>query len=212
MRTIAIAAAKGGAGKTTLATTLAAQAAGEGERVAMLDLNSDQASLTHWWALRGEPANPHVVRDRASVTASAARLRPSGWDWLILDCPPLEYALLEAAVCVADVVLIPVRPSGFEMLAVDATAEICRRKSTPFAFVLSAVDQRFKRINAQSRGELSELGTVLEASLSYRLAYLAAPADGKAGFEIEKDLCGESLALWQEVESFALSGCAGEAA
>ena len=212
MRTIAIAAAKGGAGKTTLATTLAASAVGEDERVAMFDLNSDQASLTHWWALRGEPANPHLVRDTASVTASAARLRQSGWDWLILDCPPLEYALLEAAVCVADVVLIPVRPSALEMLAIDATAEICRRRSKPYAFLLSAVDQRFRRINAQTRAELSGLGPVLEAQLSYRLAYLTAPAMGMAAFEIEKDLCGESLALWREVESFALSGCAGEAA
>jgi CobQ/CobB/MinD/ParA nucleotide binding domain len=55
MRTIAFLTQKGGAGKTTLAASLAVAAAGAGERVIALDLDP-QASLARW-GKRREAAN-----------------------------------------------------------------------------------------------------------------------------------------------------------
>ena len=55
MRTIAFLTQKGGAGKTTLAASLAVAAAGAGERVIVLDLDP-QASLARW-GKRREAAN-----------------------------------------------------------------------------------------------------------------------------------------------------------
>ena len=55
MKTIAIASAKGGSCKPTCTATLAARAAKDSSRVAILDLNQDQGNLTDWWTLRGRP-------------------------------------------------------------------------------------------------------------------------------------------------------------
>ena len=51
MRTILVANPKGGCGKTTLATNLAAYLAGQNQRVAMWDLDRQKSSLD-WLALR----------------------------------------------------------------------------------------------------------------------------------------------------------------
>ncbi len=56
MRTILIAAQKGGAGKTTLARNLSVAAALDGQKVLCLDLDP-QGSLRGWWESR-EAENP----------------------------------------------------------------------------------------------------------------------------------------------------------
>ena len=53
MKVITVASAKGGSGKSTLAVNLAARAAMDNKRVALIDLNCDQANTTAWWVLRG---------------------------------------------------------------------------------------------------------------------------------------------------------------
>lgn len=55
MKTVTVAATKGGSGKSTLVTLLAARAAEDRFRTAMFDLNGDQGSLSQWWIIRGEP-------------------------------------------------------------------------------------------------------------------------------------------------------------
>ena len=59
MKVVTIAAPKGGSGKTSAVSALAARAALESARVAMFDLNSDQANLTQWYILRGEDRPRH---------------------------------------------------------------------------------------------------------------------------------------------------------
>ena len=56
MKTITVAAAKGGCGKSTITTALAARAAHDSLRVARFDLNADQGNLTQWWMMH-EPLN-----------------------------------------------------------------------------------------------------------------------------------------------------------
>src|SRR5262249_25138695 len=55
MNVVTIAAAKGGATKSTVTALLAVRATEGGKRVAMFDLNGDQGDLTQWCALRGKP-------------------------------------------------------------------------------------------------------------------------------------------------------------
>jgi cellulose biosynthesis protein BcsQ len=58
MKTIAIASAKGGVGKSTITSALAVRACLESLKVALLDLNADQGNLTQWWMTRRQPMNP----------------------------------------------------------------------------------------------------------------------------------------------------------
>ncbi|RFF26599.1 MULTISPECIES: ParA family protein [unclassified Wenzhouxiangella] len=111
MRTIAIVNAKGGCGKTTIATSLAAALAWEGHAVALGDMDPQQ-SATDWLALRPEeypeiiPAEPHKGQLRA----------PPESDTLVLDTPAAVGSHeLNNIVRRSQTILVPVLPSPVDM-------------------------------------------------------------------------------------------------
>jgi chromosome partitioning protein len=203
MKVITIASPKGGSGKTTLASALAVRAAMESARVAMFDLNSDQGNLTQWWVLRGEPMNPRLV-DVEHITRDVEVLRASRFEWLIIDTPPLELDIIENAVLKADVVLVPVRASIFDIGSITPVVEMCRERHKPYAFVLSAVDSRFKKLTERAMAALVSEGPICATRISYRQPYISALTGGKAGHEVEEGLRPEIDSLWGEVKRMAL--------
>jgi chromosome partitioning protein len=205
MKTIAIASAKGGSAKTTLAAALAVRASQDTEKVAMMDLNFDQASLTHWWTVRGSPDVPGLAVNVENVPRDVKTLA-TAYEWLFIDTPPCEMDLIEQAIAVADAVLVPVRCGFFDVIAVQAVVEMCRAHRRSFAFVLTAVDGRFKSLAKQTITALADLGPLLNTQVSYRQPWIAALVIGKTGPEIEKDLRPEIDSLWAEVKSLAGKG------
>ncbi|MDT8439689.1 MAG: AAA family ATPase [Wenzhouxiangellaceae bacterium] len=113
MQTIAILNAKGGCGKTTLATNLAAALAWEGHAVALGDLDPQQSSAD-WGAVR--PGDyPEII----SLNAADGPVRaPADTDFLVLDSAAgLRGPELGQLLRRADTVLIPVLPSPIDMHA-----------------------------------------------------------------------------------------------
>src|SRR5579864_1200728 len=108
MKTIAIASAKGGSGKSSIAAALAVRACQDTPKVAMMDLNLDQGSLTQWWTVRGSPDVPGLAVNIENVPRDVKTLA-TAYDWLFIDTPPAEMDLIEQAIAVADAVLVPVR-------------------------------------------------------------------------------------------------------
>ena len=200
MRTITVASAKGGVGKTTIAAALAVRATQESQRVAMFDLNADQGNLSQWWIMRGEPGNPRLIHDIESIPGDVQVLAAENFDWLIIDTPPVEMDLIEQAIVVADFVLVPVRTSIFDVNSIDAVREMCRKHRKPFAFVLSALDSKFKTLTTQTVTALSSEGPILATRVSYRAPYIQAAMAGKSGAEISKDLVPEVDGLWAEIK------------
>jgi chromosome partitioning protein len=201
MKTIAIAAAKGGVCKTTITAMLAVRASQESPSVAMFDLNEDQGNLTQWWLLRGQMnMSPRLVTDLTNIPADAKRVAGEETDWLFIDTPPLEMDLIEQAIVISDFVLIPVRTSFFDVSAVEPVTAMCRKHRKPFAFVLAAVDNRFKVLIPQTLATLKPEGPILEQQISHRLPYIQAVTQGRTGAELSKDLTAETDALWLEVK------------
>lgn len=205
MKTITIASAKGGSGKSTITSTLAVRACQDTKQVAMMDLNFDQGSLSQWWHLRGEPAAPRLALNVENIPRDVRTLA-SVYEWLFIDTPPADMDLIEQAIAVADAVVIPVRSGFFDVIAVQSVLEMVKEHRKPFAFVLNAVDNRFKTLTKQTTAALVELGPMFATQISYRQPYIQALVIGKTGPEFEKDLRPEIDSLWSEVKRLAERG------
>jgi chromosome partitioning protein len=151
MQIVTIANAKGGTCKTTTTALLAVRAMQDNRRVVMVDLNADQANLLMWWLARGEPDNPHLEREIKNLTRDVRTLAASNeFDLCLIDTPPLDMDVIENCVVLADAVVVPVRTSIFDVGSVDAVVEMCHEHRKPFSFLMSAVDTRFKPLNAEA--------------------------------------------------------------
>lgn len=137
MKTIVIAAQKGGAGKTTLARNLAVAASQDGRDVLCLDLDP-QGSLRAWWEGRDADGPSMLDRDPApDVLRATLNAAQAQFDLCIIDTPPAAPEWLAEALGAADLVLIPVRPSPDDLRAIGATIAAVNAARVPFAFALS---------------------------------------------------------------------------
>lgn len=113
MRTIAVVNAKGGCGKTTIATNLSAALAWDGHVVALGDMDPQQ-SATDWLTQR--PAEyPAII----GLNAEDGPIRaPAETDTLVLDTPAaISGPELGKVLRRAQTVLVPVLPSPVDMRA-----------------------------------------------------------------------------------------------
>jgi len=114
MRHIMVMNAKGGCGKSTIATNLAAYYASEGYETALADYDPQQSSLD-WLDQRPE--------EYAAITGLAAykdglRHVPRNADYLIIDAPARSHgAELTMLVKHAETIIVPVLPSPIDIKA-----------------------------------------------------------------------------------------------
>jgi chromosome partitioning protein len=113
MRTIAVVNAKGGCGKTTIATSLAAALAWDGHSVALGDMDPQQ-SANDWLSLRGGEY-PAILE----VNTRGGPLRaPPEADIMVLDTPAgIHGNDLGHVLRRAQTVLVPLLPSPVDMRA-----------------------------------------------------------------------------------------------
>lgn len=120
-RKIVVLNAKGGSGKTTVATNLAAYYAWAGSRVALMDMDP-QGSSMRW--LRQRPAGLPAIHGiaayekRAGVTRSFALSAPPGTERLVVDTPAGLPALqFPDVVRDASAIVVPILPSEIDIHA-----------------------------------------------------------------------------------------------
>jgi len=204
--TIAVGAAKGGPGKTTLVAALAVAAAlgARGLRVAVGDLDP-QGSLTRWWNARAfdQPFLANLVG--RPIAELQRELHEGGFDLLILDCPPGFSTYLLEAISASDLVLIPTGASALDLEAVASTADMAERAGVPFRFVLNRAGFR-TRLAGQAVRELRERGGMLWPPVHLRVAVAAAMKSGRTALETEPGgaAARELTALWEAVWSCLL--------
>jgi chromosome partitioning protein len=199
MHVLTLASAKGGAGKTTLCSALAVRAAQESKRVALLDLDPAE-SLASWWTRRGKTRNPKLFEVEAA-TEAIELLLSDGWEWVFIDTGPAKLELVEPGIAVADLVLIPARPSAFDIEQTAITVELCEAHGKPHAFVLNHAEAGSKLTKTSIAYLQQNGGEVIKAPITFRQDYMAAVTVGKSGPEVEKgDVARKEIdALWSGV-------------
>jgi len=115
MRSILVLNPKGGSGKTTLATNIAAWIAGQGKRVALADLDK-QGSSNDWLAVRPDnrPAIIRACEDSKTVRVDA------DIDYLIIDSPAaLHGNKLAKFARNAERAIVPITASAIDVRAAE---------------------------------------------------------------------------------------------
>lgn len=206
MKTIALITQKGGAGKTTLAASLAVAAQEAGENVAMLDLDPQQ-SLTAWADNRKQDT-PAVDALDASLVERLPDILPKlegqGYSLVILDTAGVDTASTRIAMQNADISVIPSRPTTMDIRATKATYEVAVRLQRPFVFVLNQCPPQPNNPRAdEAAAGLRMWGVMAEPLIMQRAAQQDAFASsmGVTEYEPEGKAADEIRQLWQCLKS-----------
>jgi len=208
MNVVTLASRKGGAGKSTLTAHLAAHAHRSGVRCMVVDADP-QGSLTLWHSLRGHGGidGGFDLRNAAQgVDRLLAHAQIEGVEWVFIDTPPTMWVVVGEAIRAATLVVIPARPSLFDLSAVRETVATARERDKPYAVVLNAApvkrDDKEAPVVTQARSHLDALGIpVWAGQISQRAAYSLTLADGGSASEDEPQstAASEISRLWTAV-------------
>ncbi len=200
MRVLALASQKGGSGKTTLSGHLAVQAqrAGAGP-VVLIDIDP-QGSLADWWNEREDDMPAFAQTTVARLAADLEILRQQGFKLAVLDTPPAITMAIQSVIQVAELIVIPTRPSPHDLRAVGATVDLCERAGKPLIFVVNAATPKAK-ITYEAAVALSQHGTVAPVTLHHRTDFAASMIDGRTVMEVDPQgkSAAEVIELWDYI-------------
>lgn len=197
MHVLALCSQKGGSGKTTLSGHIAVQAelAGAGP-VALIDTDP-QGSLAAWWNERASEAPAFASATLAHLPVDVERLRSEGCRLVVIDTPPAINMAIQRVINVADLVVVPTRPSPHDLRAVAGTVELVERAHKSMVFVLNGANLRAK-ITSDAAIALSQHGTVAPVFVQQRIDFASAMIDGRTTCELapEGRSAREIALLW----------------
>jgi chromosome partitioning protein len=207
MRHIMVLNAKGGCGKSTLATNIASYFATEGATVALADYDPQRSGLD--W-LERRPDNRPTIHGIAGYE-SGLRRAPRNADIVVIDAPARSHGKeLESLVKHAETIVVPVLPSTIDM---QATATFLKelqsvgkveRKQAKVAAVANRV-----RENTLIWDELDEYLTKARvpyvASLREAQNYVRAYTRGLGIFELPEYLAWPDWDEWEPLTAWLRS-------
>jgi len=197
--TLLIANPKGGTGKTTLATNVAGWLAGKRQRVVLADLDPQQSS-SQWLARR--PALFPAIWGW-SPEAKKRALKELDPTWIVVDTPAaLHGGDLRDAVRRADLMLVPLAPSAFDIaatqrfLAIVAEQKAVRRGELAIGLVAMRVDARTHSA-AELDAFLAGYRLPLVTHLRDTQVYVSCARDGASVFDLPRSRGEQDWAQWQ---------------
>jgi chromosome partitioning protein len=202
MRMLTIASTKGGAGKTTLAAHLAVEAERTGAGpVAVVDTDP-QASLAAWWNSRKAPTPLFAAVEIGRLADHLATLERHQVELVVIDTPPALTDVIQASVAVADVVLIPARPSPHDLRSIGTIVEMVERMGKLFCFVVNGATPR-TTIATDAVRALAQHGRVAPVTVHARIDFAASMIDGRTVGEVsaQSRSTQEIAGLWGYVNT-----------
>src|SRR5262245_46895122 len=198
MRSIAFLSQKGGSGKTTLAVHIAVAASSNREKTILIDTDP-QGSASVWGQARGEK-EPHVIKTAAAGTRPLMQeVEVQGSTLAVIDTAPHTISGIDIIAAAVDYLLIPCRPSVFDLAAIESGVHIAKAARKPAAFVLNACAARGPEI-AEAQQVLARHGyPVAPVTIGDRKAFSRAIISGEAvtEFDGEGKAALEIVALWR---------------
>lgn len=184
MKTVVFLSQKGGAGKTTLATHVAAEAALRGDKVLLIDLDPQGSAML--WARRRGDRQPDVMAGHpATLADEIATARQDGYSLVVVDSAPHADSAALAAARVADLALIPCRPATFDLGAIGATIDLCALAKRPAVVVLNAAQVRSRTTDEAVAAIKANGATVSPVIIRQRVSFQHCLIDGRTAAEFE---------------------------
>ena len=200
MKTWLVACSKGGVGKTTIATHLAAEAAAGGLRTALVDADP-QGSATRWCERRAGLASAVLPVD--GTRKSWRKHLPDDTQRVVVDTPAgaMEREL-EPFLDVADALVVPVQPSALDIEAAVRFLESVGRhpRVRKGKLRLGLVGNRLKPHTNASQQAMEVLRSwpfPLVAQLRDSQAYVVLTGLGKSLFDYHSAQVREHQADWE---------------
>ena len=186
MHVISFVTQKGGSGKSTTAASVAVAAFEQGRRVFVLELDR-QGTLSDWNESRQAENGPEFERvDVSALDKAIPTLRDAGYDLVVIDTPGIESPAANAAMRVADLCLIPCRPTAPDLKGCLPTVQTLIRLDKTFAFVLTQCPARSPRVD-ETRAGLVALGLIASPPIVSRTDHQDAVAAGMGVTEFNGD-------------------------
>ena len=198
MQTIVVAGQKGGGGKTTLVAHLAVAVERAGHGPAVVVDTDPQQTLATWWRVREATKPEFAPVNVGQMAEKLDALAAMGFAYCFVDTPPALTDQNRQLLGLADLVLIPTRPSPNDLWALGATLDLVRAAGSPFVFVLTQAKSN-ARITVQTIAALSEHGQVFPAVIHDRVDFAVAMTDGRTALEVRPSgpAATEAAELWK---------------
>jgi len=199
MKVLTIANRKGGAGKSTCAAHIAVEAVKNGMNTILIDMDP-QKTLEMWWQKRTED-NPQMIDTSANDLHSLIeKLREKQFDLCLIDTPGDASLNAMTGIKVADLILIPSKPTAPDLAAIGRTISIVEESKKKFVFVITQGIIRAKA-TLQAASVLSQFGAVAPYVISNRTSYASAMGQGNSASFFDKTAGEEITHVWEFIKT-----------
>ncbi|MEO6365585.1 MAG: ParA family protein [Luteimonas sp.] len=200
MKTVLVASSKGGVGKTTIATHLAAQSAVAGQRTVLVDADP-QGSSTRWAQRRA--GLPSAVLPVDGTRRNWLKLVPDGTQRIVIDGAAGQMGTdLESYLDQASAVIVPVLPSALD---IEATVPFLntlakhprvRKGQLPVALVANRL-KPWTNASQQALDVLNSWSIPVVGQLRDSQAYVMLTGLGRSLFDYNSQQVREHQEDWQ---------------
>lgn len=209
---ILVGGSKGGTGKSTVVTNLAAISVSNGQDTILVD--TDRQGSAALWSETRDQAESGLTRvstvqkyGKAGLTNELKALG-SRYDHVFVDAGGYDSPELRSAMMAANKLIIPVRPAQMDVWAIPRIVEIVQEAQdyNPNLTYLFLINGAHTSPNVKDVDEIMELlegFPVAQTILHHRRAYAKAPMLGMAVTELGKErdqkAADEMMSVYQEV-------------